>query len=69
MYEVEDHGLVIWFLGVRVIRDRANRTITLAHDAYINKIASKFKIKDRKLFPNTPLPSEELKKSGGAALK
>ena len=43
--------------------------IILAYDMYINKIASKFKIKDCKLFPNTPFLSEELEKSGGAALK
>ena len=29
IYELEDRGEVQWFLGVRVIRDRAKRTITL----------------------------------------
>jgi hypothetical protein len=59
---------VEWFLGVRVIRNWDNWTITLVHNAYIDKIAKKFNLVDG-LFPLTPLPLEELIKNTGEATK
>ena len=41
-YELRDLGDIEWFLGIRVIRDRATRKIWLVHDTYIEKIAQKF---------------------------
>ncbi|KAI1689517.1 RVT-2 domain containing protein [Pyrenophora tritici-repentis] len=67
-YEIKAQGPVKWFLGVRVIRDRDSRTITLVHDTYIDKITKKFGLEDG-TFPFTPLPSEELIKSDGEATK
>jgi hypothetical protein len=67
-YEIKDQGPVEWFLGVRVIRNRQDRTITLVHDAYIDKITKKFNLMDGS-FPQTPLPSEELIKNAGEASK
>ena len=61
-YEVQEQGPVEWFLGIRVIRDRNNRTVTLVHDTYIEKITKKFGLADG-TFPPTPLPSEELIKN------
>lgn len=65
-YELRDIGDVNWFLGVRVIRDRAARRIWLVHDTYIEKIAKKFGLIDGKC-PSTPLPSLELRKYEGQA--
>jgi transposase InsO family protein len=67
-YEIQDQGPVEWFLGVRVIRNRQDRTITLVHDTYIDKITKKFDLGDGS-FPPTPLPSEELIKNTGEATK
>lgn len=67
-YEVQEQGPVQWFLGIRVIRNRADRTITLIHDTYIDKITRKFGLNDGS-FPPTPLPSEELIKNTGEATK
>ena len=69
IYELEDRGEVQWFLGVRVIRDRVNRTITLIQDTYIDKIAKRFNLHETGSFPKTPLPSEELEKYDGEATK
>ena len=67
-YEIKAQGPVEWFLGVRVIRDREKRTITLVHDTYIDKITKKFNLGDG-TFPATPLPAEELIKHTGEATK
>lgn len=67
-YEIQEQGEVNWFLGIRVIRNRAERTITLVHDTYIDKMAKKFGLSEG-AFPPTPLPSEELIKSTGEATK
>jgi hypothetical protein len=56
-------------LGVRIVRNRAARTISLAHDAYIDKVASKFGVVDKGAFPKVPLPTEELLKHTGEASK
>ena len=68
-YRIEDHGAAEWFLGVRIIRDRAARTITLAHDAYIDKLATKFEVAEKGAFASVPLPAEELRKHDGEASK
>jgi hypothetical protein len=68
-YQIEDHGAAEWFLGVRILRNRAARTITLAHDAYVDKLATKFDIANKGSFPHTPLPQEELLKYEGEASK
>jgi hypothetical protein len=68
-YRIEDHGAAEWFLGVRIIRDRADRTITLAHDAYIDKLATKFGVVEKGSFPSVPFSAEELLKYDGEASK
>jgi hypothetical protein len=55
-----------WFLGVRVIRDRARKKLWLVHDTYIEKMAAKFQLIDGKC-PSTPLPVLELTKFEGKA--
>jgi hypothetical protein len=67
-YELRDMGDVEWFLGVRVIRDRAARKIWLVHDTYIEKITKKFGLIDGRC-PSTPLPGLELTKYDGQAPK
>jgi hypothetical protein len=37
-----------WFLEIRITRDRANRKIWLCQDSYINKIVTKFHLKEMK---------------------
>jgi len=39
---MRDIGELRWFLGVRVVRDRARRRLWLCQDAYITKMAAKF---------------------------
>lgn len=68
-YELEDHGAAEWFLGIRIIRDRAAKTITLAHDAYIEKIATRFELANNAHIPSTPLPFVKLEKNPGTASK
>ena len=41
-FEFRVLGEINWFLGIRVIRDRASRTVWLCQDAYIERIAKNF---------------------------
>jgi hypothetical protein len=61
-YELRDMGDIEWFLGVRVLRDRKEKRISLVHDTYIEKIARKFNLDDWKT-PATPLPQIEFVKN------
>ena len=57
-----------WFLGIRIIRDRATHRLWLCQDSYIDKLAEKFKvITTGKAFPRTPLPLEPLVPYEGTA--
>ncbi|KAL2122403.1 hypothetical protein VTJ04DRAFT_2858 [Mycothermus thermophilus] len=67
-YEVHDQGDAQWFLGVRILRDRAARKVWLVHDQYIEKIAKRFKLTDE-VSAATPLPGIELVKYAGEAPK
>jgi hypothetical protein len=58
-YEIRSLGELIWFLGIRIIRDRPERKIWLCQDSYIDKITRKFNLEYHKP-ASTPLPMEEL---------
>ncbi|XP_044715244.1 reverse transcriptase (RNA-dependent DNA polymerase) domain-containing protein [Hirsutella rhossiliensis] len=59
-----------WYLGIRVVRDRPNRKIYLCQDAYVEKIARKFKLSDLKLrVPSIPIATIPLVKYNGQATK
>ena len=62
-YKLHDIPDFNYFLGIRVIRDRAARKISMVHDTYIEKIAKKFGQDSRKC-PSTPLPPSELVPNG-----
>jgi hypothetical protein len=68
-YELEDIGPVKSFLGIRVIKDRAARTITLLYNIYINKVTKHFNLAESKLYLDTPLVTAELVKHSSKALK
>jgi len=53
-YKMRDIGELKWFLGVRVVRDRIRRRIWLCQDAYIAKIAAKFRLTNQSLI-RTPI--------------
>lgn len=50
-YCIQDQGPAEWFLGIRIIRNQAAQTILLEHDAYLNKLAAKFKVDQHSNFP------------------
>ncbi|OHW95249.1 reverse transcriptase domain protein [Colletotrichum incanum] len=65
-YEVKDQGSAEWYLGIRILRDRLARKIYLAHDTYIERIASKFNLVDSRT-PTIPLPTITLEKNDSQA--
>jgi hypothetical protein len=62
-FELTDVGDLKWFLGIHVVRDRAKRSIWLSQAAYIDKVASQFKIDTEGKMPDTPMIEGELKPS------
>jgi hypothetical protein len=54
-YEMRDLGQLNWFLGIRILRDRAHRKLWLCQDSYIEKIAKRYHLQDIRA-PKTPLP-------------
>lgn len=65
---MRDEGDLHWFLGIRVIRDREHRQISLCQDSHIEKIATKFDAgAGRASFPSIPIPVSPLAKYRGTA--
>lgn len=54
-YTIKRIGVPEYFLGIRILRNMADKTISLLKDAYIEKIASKFNLTNRKRV-STPMP-------------
>jgi hypothetical protein len=65
-YELHEMGDCKWFLGVRVLRDRKAKTLSLIHDTYIEKVASRFELTEGRA-PSTPLPTMNFVKYEGQA--
>ena len=61
-YELREMGEAKWFLGIRIMRNRALGTLVLTHETYIEKIAHKFGLATLSS-PSTPLPILELTKN------
>lgn len=68
-YEIKEQGVLAFFLGIRVIRDRKAKTVTLVHDQYIEKIAARYGLADDSWTPSTPLPYKEFTPYTGQASK
>lgn len=66
-YEMRKIGELEWFLGIKIIRDRANRQLWLSQESYIEKIINKFNLTDQQRRYETPLPIETLFKHTGRA--
>ena len=55
-YKMREMGELKWFLGIRIVRDRALRKIWLCQDSYITKICNKYRNKERtNKTPLTPI--------------
>jgi len=67
-YEIKEQKNSEWYLGVRIVRNRAARRLCLVHDIYIEKIAKRFNLTEGTA-PSTPLPSIPLRKFQGNATK
>jgi hypothetical protein len=68
-YEIKNEKGVKWFLGIRIIRNKEARKVSLLHDAYIKKIAAKFQINDNSYIAFIPMFIIFLSKFLGIASK
>ncbi|KAJ6439138.1 peramine synthetase [Purpureocillium lavendulum] len=59
-YEMKDLGELKWFLGIRVLRNRAARKLWLCQDSYIEKIVNQYGIAKRDHLKGNLFPSNEL---------
>jgi hypothetical protein len=58
-YDFKDLGALKWFLGIRIIRDRALKKLWLCQDSYIEKVARTYNLIQGASF-KTPLATEEV---------
>ena len=54
-------GEIKWFIGIRVIRSREQRKVWLCQDAYIDRIAARFRTLPGKAKYRSPLPMVDLR--------
>jgi hypothetical protein len=59
-FDMKDLGELKWFLGIRVLRDRAARKLWLCQDAYIERIVHQYNIKKDDHFKGSLFPTNEL---------
>ena len=45
-FEIEDLGLIKYFIGVRITQDKRKGIISLCQDAYIDKVLKRFGIEN-----------------------
>lgn len=67
-YELRELPDMAWFLGIRIVRNKTQRTMWLCQDSYIEKITNKFH-QTTEVTPKTPMPLEELVPYEGQATK
>jgi hypothetical protein len=58
-YKCRDLRLVGFYLGIRVLRDRPNRSISLSIDSYIDRVVEEYHLTNATLV-DTPLPKSAL---------
>jgi hypothetical protein len=67
-YEMRALGENLWFLGIRITRDRETRRIWLCQDSYIDKLAAKFHLNEYGTrLPDTPMTTQDLVPYDGKA--
>ena len=57
-FEMHEKGYLGWFLGVRILRDREKKKISLVQDSYISRMVNRFEYlgKPRATVPITHVP-------------
>ncbi|RDI79294.1 hypothetical protein Vi05172_g10739 [Venturia inaequalis] len=65
-YDIKRLGEPRYFLGIRLIRNREDRSISLVQDAYIDKIVKRFNLENGK-DTWSPIPARDLLKHSGTA--
>jgi len=58
-FKINDLGSLAWFLGMKATRDRPSRRIWINLEAYIEKIAVRYGLKNSRGAPGTPMSSSE----------
>jgi hypothetical protein len=58
-YKARDLGPIGFYLGIRIHRDRPNRSISLTMDSYIERVVEEYHLTDA-LAADTPLPKSAL---------
>jgi hypothetical protein len=58
-YKARDLGPIGFYLGIRIYRDRPNRSISLTIDSYIERVVDKYHLTNA-LAADTPLPKSAL---------
>lgn len=73
-YKLTELGPVSWLLGIKISRDRANRTLALSQHAYIDAILTRFNFDDLKpvstpMDPHAPLSKTQCPESAAEVVR
>lgn len=63
LYNIKAMGDLTWFLGIRIVRDRALHKTWLVQDAFIDKVCARFSIEAVGKAPDVPLTENWLPQS------
>lgn len=63
LYNIKAMGDLAWFLGIRIVRDRALHKTWLVQDAFIDKVCAQFSIEAVGKAPDVPLTENWLPQS------
>ena len=66
-FDIKDLGELKWFLGIRILRDRAAHKLWLCQDAYIEKMVHQYGIQKNDQFKGSLFPTNELQPRGDQA--
>lgn len=58
-YKARDLGPVGFYLGIRILRDRPNRSLSITIDSYVNRLVEEYHLIDA-LKADNPLPKTAL---------
>jgi transposase InsO family protein len=73
-FKLTDLGPISWLLGIAIVRDEANRTISLSQSSYIDSILRRFNFEDCKALslpmdPNSQLTKDQCPKTVAEAAR
>src|SRR6266536_2711653 len=70
VYKIYDEGDILWFLGIRVVKNRIAKKVYFVYNLYIDKIVKRFDLVNETIrFPSILILATRFKKFEGVIIK